>query len=362
MSTTGNVKRTFIVAAILLVIIVLIKVATFFPGWIEYNYSTGVYPNIAWVYRNLFGKLGVSVGDILYLAAGILLCIGIAKFVRFAAKRRFRGQNLKRKLLKIFIVSAAIYIFFNLSWGLNYNRLGIAYQLKLDEEEHTVADLKTITALLLAKVNEDRAALGRKVDYPAYATVFNKAQIAYQKAAIAYPFITYNAPSVKRSLYGRMGSLLGFLGYFNPFTGEAQVNLTQPKFLVPFITCHEMAHQLGYASESEANFVGYMAATSSKETQFKYSAHFDLFNYANRELYLRDSLSAKDNYRRLDTLVKIDVAELKEYLRRSNNVIEPFIRIFYDQYLKANQQDKGIKSYSEVVSWLIAYHKKYHRL
>jgi hypothetical protein len=123
-----------------------------------------------------------------------------------------------------------------------------------------------------------------------------------------------------------------------------------------------MAHQLGYASESEANFVGYLAAVRSSDKLFHYSTYFDLFNYANHELFLRDSLTAKENYKQLDTLVKIDVIELKRYWKKSENPIEPIIKIFYDHYLKANQQIKGVKSYNEVIGWLIAYYKKYGKI
>lgn len=155
---------------------------------------------------------------------------------------------------------------------------------------------------------------------------------------------------------------MGFLGYYNPFTGEAQVNLTQPRFLIPFVSCHEMAHQLGYASESEANFVGYLAAVNSPDMFFHYSAYFDLFNYANRELLLIDSAAAKNYYQQLDPLVKKDEEELREYWRKSDNAIEPLIKIFYDHYLKANQQTKGVKSYNEVIGWLIAYYNKYGKI
>lgn len=359
----GNFKKLPVIAAILLILIVLIKVATFYPAWVEQHYSTGLYPHVSAFFRGVYGKAGISLGDLLYLLAGIYLFISVVKFIKLVIKGGINRNNFKDVLLRIYIGCAIIYIFFNLSWGLNYNRLGIAYQLELAPKEHNIADLQSITSLLVERVNEDRLALGKdKVTYPPYANVFNNAKEAYGNARLVYPFITYTVPSIKRSLYGRMGNFLGFLGYYNPFTGEAQVNLTQPRFLIPFVTCHEMAHQLGYASESEANFVGYLAAISSKDTLFHYSAYFDLFNYANHELYLIDSTSAKQNYNHLDTLVKLDIAELKAYWKKSDNVIEPFIRIFYDQYLKANQQDKGIKSYNEVVGWLIAYHKKYSRL
>ena len=154
----------------------------------------------------------------------------------------------------------------------------------------------------------------------------------------------------------------GFLGYYNPFTGEAQLNLTMPRFLIPYVTCHEMAHQLGYASESEASFVGYLAAAKSTDLVFQYSAYFDMFNYANHELFIRDSAAARDNYTHLDTLVKTDVGEVKAYWQKSDNMIEPVIRLFYDRYLKANQQIKGVKSYNEVVGWMIAYYKKYGKV
>ena len=75
-----------------------------------------------------------------------------------------------------------------------------------------------------------------------------------------------------------------------------------------------------------------------------------------------DSAAAKNNYNRLSPLVKKDVAELKDYLSNRDNFIEPIITAFYDNYLKANQQSEGVKSYNDVTGWLIAYLKKYGKL
>jgi hypothetical protein len=35
---------------------------------------------------------------------------------------------------------------------------------------------------------------------------------------------------------------------------------------LPTTTCHEMSHQIGYANESEANFIGFMASTHTVTT------------------------------------------------------------------------------------------------
>lgn len=363
---TNNRSNIFTILAVscILVIIVLIKIATFYPLWIEKNYSRGFYPHISWLYRSSFGWIPFSVGDIVYAAAGVFLFINIIKLIKSFITRRFEKGNLKRTFLKAFFTFSIIYIYFNLCWGLNYNRPGIAYQLQLPPAKHSKQDLKLISSILLNKVNEYRSMLGNgKIKYKSYPEVFSEAQTAYKQSTVTgFSYLAYNTKSVKRSMYGRMGNFLGFLGYYNPFTGEAQLNLTMPRFLIPFVTCHEIAHQLGYASESEANFVGYLAATQSSDTLFHYSTYFDLFNYANSELYLKDSVAAKNNYHNLSPSVKNDVEELREYWRKSDNVIEPIIKVFYDHYLKANQQAEGVKSYNDVTGWLIAYLKKYGRI
>jgi hypothetical protein len=354
---------TVILAVCIFIIIGFIKVSSFYPDWIEKYYSRGIYPPISWFHRKIFGWLPFSIGDFLYAFAGIYLLVKFIKVIKVITGRGLKTINYRRSFVKTFFILGAIYIYFNVAWGLNYNRPGIATQLKLNPEMYNEQDLETITGILLDKVNANRLSLGTApIQFKPYVQVFDQAQKSYQSISGNFPFLAYNTSSIKRSWYGTMGNYLGFLGYYNPFTGEAQLNLTMPRFLIPFVACHEMAHQLGYASESEANFVGYLAAVHSRDTLFHYSAYFDLFNYANHELFLRDSIQAKNNSMHLDTLVKKDFVELREYWRKSENVVEPLIRIFYDNYLKANQQMEGVKSYNQVVGWLIAYYKKYGKI
>ena len=356
-----NIKISTVVSGTLLIAIaIFIKIISLFPYVIETYYSMGIYPYIAAFYRRLFGWLPFSFGDVFYFAAGSYLLWLFIKFVRAVLQKRFTKIDFIAKAKSTCFTLAAIYIYFNLSWGLNYNRPGIATQLGLTPQMHNEADLKNITSILLQKMNYSRRLLGtNKLLYKPYEQVFLEAQVAYGIAANSLPFMTYKTASVKRSMYGPVGNYLGFLGYYNPFTGEAQLNPTMPRFLLPYVACHEMAHQLGYASESEASFVGYLATMSSTDHLFQYSTYFDMFYYANHELYIRDSAAAKINYNQLDTLVKTDLAEVRNYWRKSDNFFEPIVKIFYDHYLKANQQHSGMKSYNEVIGWLIAYYKKY---
>ncbi len=343
-------------------IIVLIKVLSLNPHLVEKYYSTGIYPYIAQTFRVLFGWLPFSFGDLLYTAAALYAVIKLYKLLIIIRRKKINFLLFRRFVFKVAFLLALIYVCFNVFWGLNYNRLGIAHQLNLSPDEHTQTDLRMITAILVQKVNESRRRLDTVVVYPLWKEMFTRAQAAYEVTSKEFPFLEYKARSVKRSMYGRGGNYFGFLGYYNPFTGESQLNLTQPRFLIPFVTCHEIGHQLGYASESEANFVGYLAAVHSTDPLFQYSVYFDLYRYANRELFVRDSIAAKNNSRLLDTLVKKDFAELRNFYKKYQNPFEPVVHSFYDKYLKANQQDKGIESYNYVIGLLIAYHKKYGKI
>ena len=311
--------------------------------------------------RILTGWIPFSVGDVIYSLCVIWLIIRLYKTSHATIKRRITRESFLRSFQKSIIIILWIYILFNAFWGLNYNRMGIEYQLQLEPAKYSAEDLKGITQELITKVNDSRKQLDGE-NYPSNKIIFTQAKEAYDSARKKYPFLNYRIKSVKSSLYGFFGNYLGFLGYYNPFSGEAQVNVTVPRFVIPFTTCHEMAHQLGYGDEDEANFAGYLAAKSSKENTFRYSAYFELFAYANRELYCRDSLAAKANYKLLNTLVRKDIIDYRKFLREHQNPIEPFITLLYGNYLKANNQPKGIETYDEVVSWLIAYRKKYGEL
>jgi hypothetical protein len=191
--------------------------------------------------------------------------------------------------------------------------------------------------------------------------LFRQSVQSYHNLTSRIGFFEYHTASVKSSLFSYPGDYLGFTGYYNPFSGEAQVNTTVPLFVQPFTTCHEMGHQLGYAKENEANFSGYLAAKSSDDPAFRYSVYFEMYLYAARGLYLRDSTLVKKFRDQLGSSVRQDYKELKKFYKKYENPIDPMIGRLYGGYLRANQQPHGITTYDEVVNWLMAYYKKYGR-
>ena len=344
-------------------VIVAIKLLAQNNSFVETFYSTNFYKFFSIFLRFLFGWIPFSIGDILYLSAGCWILWKVIKNCALILKRRFSKELFFKKLSKLVLLSGGIYIVFNIFWGLNYDRKTIAAQMDLPSIIYDTANLKVIQQLLLKKVNESKQILiDKNVVYPKNNELFQRAKTCYAEACVEYPFIQYDAASIKSSFFGKMGDYLGFTGYYDPFTGEAQVNTTVPKFLLPYITLHEMGHQLGYAKEDEANFSGYLAAANSSDTLFRYSTYLDLFLYANREVFYFDSTASKLAARQLIPAVKTDLQEWRLFNARYTSVIEPAISWLYGKYLQVNKQPKGLRSYNEVIATLMAYYKKNGRI
>lgn len=358
----SNNKRFLIPFCILLFLAIAIKILSFFPATVEHFYSNGFYPPFSRALRKITGFLPFSLGDILYSMAILVFSIWLIRGLITLIKRKPLKPVFFKAIKKIILWSLGIYVWFNAAWGLNYERLGIAYKLGIDVKTYSTAELADLSKTLLFQLNKTREALGDSPSYPTVKNMYASTESAYIETAKVLPFLRYENPSIKSSLFGNIGNYIGYLGYYNPFSGEAQVNTTVPSFIIPYTVCHEAAHQLGYGSESEANFVGYIAATHSGNVLFEYSAYYNLFAYANSQLYQVDSMAAKENIRLLDTLVKRDYKTYREFLLAHQNPVEPVITKFYGLFLQANKQPLGILTYDEVVGWLIAYKNKFGKI
>jgi hypothetical protein len=360
-----KLPKKSIILLILLVICFLIHFYSADPARVEQGYSAQLSPVISKSLRFIFGWAGFSIGDILYGFFVGWIFWKLWKGIRNLWGKQPSGQNRqgKQRLFSILVFCTSVYIVFNVFWGINYNRQGIATQLGLSMEKYDKEDLREMNCILIDKVNESKRVLIRnKTAYPTSRELFRRVSNAYRDVSKTYPFLSCEPASIKSSMWGWLGNYTGFTGYYNPFTGEAQVNTTVPEFLQPFITSHEMGHQVGYAKEMEANFVGYLASAASTDTLLHYSCYLDLFMYSNRNLFILDSNSARLYANDLSPDVKKDLAEWSRFNKKHRSFAEPLIRWAYGIYLRGNKQPQGVLSYDEVTAFIISYYKKFGRV
>lgn len=340
---------------------IAIKWISLYPAFVEKYYTYGVYPVISTIQRYLFGWIPVSIGDLFYAFLVLVVIFRTGKLIRVIYRKEFNKQYLLSGLKQAIFFFLFVYVFFYGLWGLNYNRLGISHQLGMEVGTYDLSELDSLTATLVERVNhfstqvtdEDLASFRKKKK------LFTESRVAFRELEKKYPFLRYEPKSIKPSLYSYLGNFLGFQGYYNPFSGEGQVNTTVPPFLEPFVACHEIGHQLGYAKEYEANFVAFLACRNYENPVFRYSLYFDLFHYAIDDLYRKDSAAARKYLDQLTPLVKKHRKDLADFYKGYRNPVEPIISNIYGQYLKANGQPDGKRSYNRIVAWLVAYGRKF---
>jgi hypothetical protein len=360
-----DMKRFFIYLALALLLLVF----GYFPAMVEQYYSAGLYPALINVRLWITAWLPFSIGDLLYIFVCIYL---IYKLIRSLIHIKKEGVN-KAKIWRASAIILLVWISFKLLWGLNYDRLGAGHLLDIEQKAYSGAAVDSLVNELIDSLNSTRKLLTQaKIQVDTLpvgnpAPYFSWAQEAYQRAKTSYTFLPKQAPRVKATLFNPLADYVGFTGYFNPFTAEGQVRTDMPGLELPFVACHETAHMLGFASESEANLIGYLVAIKSTNPYVRYSAYNEIFTYAQREQFVllaqqKDSVrfmgAVAHNRARLDTLVKQDRKAVRNFFNKHRSSVAPIMSGVYEQYLFLNKQNAGLKSYDEVIGWLIDLKRK----
>jgi len=357
-------------------LLVLVTVLPFFPVWIERVYAQHIYPVFSITQRFITGWLPFSLGDLLYFILGVWLAYKLVNTLIVIVRRKVTRKATVRRVMRLARLLMWVYVVFNLVWGLNYHRLGLRYQLEIPAAKYSSSDINVLMGEVVQRLNETRRQLSADTLLPApdFSAMRQGAVTAYRQAADRFPFLGYSQVSVKKSIYSGWARYLGFTGYYNPFSGEAQLRTQIPEVMKPFILCHEIGHQLGYAKEDEASFAGYLAAANSTDPYFRYSVYLDLY-VSLRSKFIYTKLAERDTViaptliafnQQLDTLVRYDRRKIREYFQRvqtkGSEQMSGIVLGMYAQYLKANNQSAGLQSYDDVISLLLDYRRKYGRI
>lgn len=351
-----SVRPRLILTGILFLALVFIFSLKSYPGTVEKYYSGAIYPAVRKGFLFLFNYIPISLGDIIYILIILLFTAGCYRLARLLILKKFKqaGACLLGFILKLEIGIALFYLL----WGLNYFRQSAAERLQLDHYSYSQAELISVTSMLIDSVNSSRTAPGSSGLRPGKEGIVSPAIEAMHKLAAFDPPLPLIKPMAKPSLLSPALNYLGTAGHFNPFTGEAQFNDMMPEFTRPFVACHEMAHQMGVGAEDEANFIGFIAARSSRNPLLKYSAYYHAMQEFMREVWRTDSLAYKEMKGRISAPVLNDLLAEQQFWRKYQGDVNLLSSMFYDNYLKMNKQPEGLKTYNRMIILTMAYYKR----
>lgn len=332
--------------------ILLVNLLSQYPEKVELYFSQKIYP-IFFNSNHFFLKhIPFSLGDCLYLLLIIFLLYSLVYCIL-----RFRKLNLK-SLIKLGSIASLIFFIFQLNWGLNYHRTPLGKKLST-QKHYSDSLLVDLTCQFIFLSNKLHNQLSES-DTLAIVIPYSKKTII-KKIKNNYSDLwnsSIQIPKVKASIYSLPLSYMGYSGYLNPFTLEAQINMLIPKINLPINIAHEMAHQLGYAAENEANFIALVNVLQNKDPFFKYSAALFALRHCYNDLVKRNPDQAKLLVQELNIGIFKNLKENQIFWEQYKNPFEPLFKNSYDSYLKFNGQESGIKSYNQIIVLLVAFYNE----
>lgn len=348
-------SRIVILVGLALIIFILMVVDDH-PQFIEHYYSNGLYRAVCYIFHPIFNLFPFSVGDLFYMLVVCYLLYAAVKLIRLLIKREWRPAGT---FFLGLIIGVQIFILsFYLLWGMNYYRPSAAKRLNLPDSGYTTADLKLVTSILIDSANICRNRVTKADLQQGNQVIYNTATRAIIVLSDSSTgFHTYK-PQIKPSILTALMNYMGTSGYYNPFTSEAQINYQMPVFLKPFVACHEMSHQMGFGPEDEANFAGFIAGTHSKDRLLRYSAYYlgvEEFMFALRQ---RDSIARKELKKHISQPILNDFKTEREYWLSYEGKLGVLSSLFYDDFLKANNQPQGLNTYNQMVTLVMGWYKK----
>ena len=326
-----------------------------FSRWIGAVYFVDfLFEQKKYLFQSIFSKIPFSLGDVVYFVLGLLLVFSLFKLFNSKTRKAYSLRLLKG--LNVF------YFVYQLVWGMTYFQRPIV--LVLDEKEPQIVEIKALALKYLHQAKHTRTLVkedGKGVFQIQDLEKIKREILSRQKRIPAFlgNKISTGVDNFKPSLYSGFMNYTGVMGYYNPFSTEAQYNSHLPHTYLPFTLSHESAHQLGFAREQEANFVGYLVGIGSENPELRYSTEYFALKSLLRALATEDEDFVKTVIAQYSDEMKRDYQAEKDFVEEYQGMMNTFFAFTNDLFLKTNQQE-GAVTYSYFVDLLVRYERMNH--
>jgi hypothetical protein len=248
----------------------------------------------------------------------------------------------------------------NIALGIGYNTTPVDKKMELPTVQVTEERLAEIMTSLREEVNllsEQIAFTEQGTSDPemSFEDMNDLIVASYSRLNRKYGFPADFHTCAKKVHFGNLMSYLGITGIYTYYTGDANVNSAYPDYEIAFTTAHELAHQRGILRENEANFMAYLATSTSDDPYLRYSGALNMYQYIGSALYRTN----KEAYRKIDSGLshKARADILASYAvteKYGETFIADISELINDLFLKSNGT-AGVVTYGRVVTLTVAY-------
>jgi len=354
---------------------------------VENVYSRGLFVGLRWLWDMSLGRSPVP---LIYILLGLVVLWGAWALYR---SRRSRGLSpdwrppsrltpeeyrsdiyvsekppsvpvrVGRGLLAVAGWAGMLIFFFYLLWGFNYNRIGVEKQLRLEVQALDLAAVRaeaeeTVRALAAARSSLSGATSAPLDDRSLPADLELAVRRSLAKVLADFGFPVTGRPRIRPLQPGGLLMRLSSTGFYFPYCceGYTAANLTAAER--PFVTAHEMVHAYGITDEGAANFLGFLACSSSDLPVLRYSGLLSYWSYVFPELARLSRDDARAAAARLPEGARADLKAEYENWQRYRGRVRAAAEAVYERYLRSQGIKEGLRSYDRFVSLVAAWKRE----
>ena len=346
-------------------------ISSLFPSLVTNIYTKGFYRIFTFPFKLIASLCPFSVTEFILFALLLCYLAGLVAAGTIAVKRKNKKEKnplnpfaVWLSLLLCLVLTAGG----NFVWlgGMNYNAISFK-----DLAGYNIIDVSTDELTQLCIFLRNKAAAAREElsensngisdDQRALYDVLEISKEGYKNLAEDYDFFHVYTAKPKVATLSTVMSYEQISGIFPIVYTESLINGCAPIYSVPHTACHELAHQLGFMREDEANFIGFLACISCNDPLYVYSGYYSAFVTAMNQLYLYDNDGWQKIYNETPAGLLKDISFENNFWRTYREKA-PFIadvsESVNDKYLQFNNVDDGVRSYGRMVDLLLAHYRE----
>jgi hypothetical protein len=325
-----------------------------FANTIHHTVSAGVRA----VLTTLTSWIPFSLAEALLILSPVILFL-----ICFFMIRRIRRSLVAGIRYFVGFLSIVSLVFTLLVFGYNasFYGEGVEETIGIQRKDLSPEQLYETAILLIDEIEKDLA----YVNFPedsysemtfSYSEMNKKLNGAYQRFCERYPSFQNLYSNTKPVMLSEPWTYTHISGMYTFFTGEANVNVNYPDFIVISSAAHEMAHQRGIGKEDEASFIAFLVCTYSDDPYIRYCGYADVLNELMGKLYSADPKLYAKARSYMPEEVKKEYAAYSDFFEKyRENVAASVSNTVNNAYITSHNQPQGVKSYGLVVDLVVAY-------
>ena len=336
-------------AAVHVLAAVFVPFADFFNGTVAAVFRA--------VLARLTNPIPFSLAEMLIFLSPVLFVVLLIACIRAA---RSGWRRAMRYVLGVLSVAALIYTLFVFTFAAGYHATSLDQKLGLADEPVSAEQLERTAQILARRAEETLDEItflhgGASVMPYTYDELSQKLMEAYDRVTEEYPFMQKLDSRVKPLAVSPVMTYTHISGVYTMFTGEANLNINYPDYVIAYTAAHELAHQRGIARENEANFVAFLVCTASEDPYIRYSGYLNMYEYVSSALYSASRDRYKAVAQSLDVRLRYEMLAYNEFFKPYRKTVVSEVSDAVNNTYLVLQGTEGTKSYGMVVDLAVSY-------